>query len=223
MAAGCFAAYRTGELPAALSASILTSLFLLAAGAGHFLGSDNVPNHGVPDLTRDTVTCAIAALPPADLLHIITEEWKQITTVQMHFNEMIIRMRTLAVSVVISVFGGAGFVVARYRDQFIKLEGRSFHISVFVAAAGLLLWLTIFIVDYCYYYKLLLGAVRRGYEIDKAFSASPAFGTLHLFGAARLISAAIGPSGASEYIIWVYYGLVYFAGVAFLTTVMIVI
>jgi hypothetical protein len=156
-------------------------------------------------------------------MELLLQEWKQVTDMQMHFNDMIIRMRTLAVSVVISVFGAAGLAIGQFQDRFIRIAGEEIHVAAIVVAFGLVLWLTIFTVDYGYYYKLLIGAVRRGWQIDDAFRTVKLFDGVHLFGAARLISEAIGPTGASKYFVWVFYGLVYFTGLMYLVCVLIVL
>ena len=172
---------------------------------------------------QEAARALLSQLSPSERMTTILEEWKHVTNVQMHFNEMIIRMRTLAVSVVITVFGAAGFAIAAHRDQFVRVFERDIHASAFVVTFGLVLWLTIFIIDYWYYYKLLLGSVRRGYEIDAAFWNSNILGTMRLFGSAMLISAAIGPRGFSEWPLRFFYGIIYFAGLAFLIAILIVI
>lgn len=47
------------------------------------------------------------------------EEWKTVINTQMHFNEMIIRARTMGVSVVIAVYGAAAFAFGQYPDRFL--------------------------------------------------------------------------------------------------------
>lgn len=171
-------------------------------------------------VAREEARGLVHRLTDEQKMNVILEEWKHVTNVQMHFNDMIIRMRTLALSVVITVFGAGGFAIAAHRDQFVTLYGRELHVSAFVVTFGLILWLTIFIIDYWYYYKLLIGSVRRGNEIDSAFWESEVLGSLRLFGSAILISAAIGPRGFSEWPLRLFYGLVYFSGLAFLIAIL---
>ena len=45
----------------------------------------------------------------------------------------------------------------------------SFHPSVIIVSAGLVLLVSMFIMDYFYYYQLLLGAVARGTKFDQSF------------------------------------------------------
>lgn len=204
------------EGPALVTGIFGFALFLLPVIAGLLLGKEkeeSAPDNEGP-LTSFTST---------ERMNLLLEEWKQVSEMQMHFNDMIIRMRTLAVSVVISVFGAAGFAIGQFEDRFVPVAGEEVHVAAIVIAFGLILWLTIFAIDYGYYYKLLIGAVRRGWQIDDAFRTVKLFDGVHLFGAARLISEAVGPTGASKYFVWVFYGLVYFTGLAYLLSVLIVL
>ncbi|OGO08870.1 MAG: hypothetical protein A2Y61_06165 [Chloroflexi bacterium RBG_13_60_13] len=204
------------ETPAVVTGTCGVVLFLLPIIAGLLLGREKKE----PDPTGEG---PFAFLTPSERANILLEEWKQVTGMQMHFNDMIIRMRTLAVSVVISVFGAAGFAIGQFEDRFVHIAGEDVHVAAIVIAFGLVLWLTIFIIDYGYYYKLLVGSVRRGWQIDDAFRTVKLFDGMHLFGAARLISEAIGPIGASKYFVWTFYGLVYFTGLVYLVAVLIVL
>ena len=42
---------------------------------------------------------------------LILEEWKTVIQTQMHFNDMIMKMRTTAVSIVLAVFGASAYHV----------------------------------------------------------------------------------------------------------------
>lgn len=204
------------ETPALVTGIGGCVLFLLPIIAGLLLGKQKEE----PVATREE---PLATFSTSERMNFLMEEWKQVTGMQMHFNDMIIRMRTLAVSVVISVFGAAGFAIGQYEHRFIRFAGEDVHVAAIVIAFGLILWLTIFTVDYGYYYKLLVGAVRRGWQIDDAFRTVKLFDGMHLFGAARVISEAIGPTGASKYFVWTFYGLVYFTGLMYLVSVLIVL
>lgn len=100
---------------------------------------------------------------------IILEEWKTVINTQMHFNEMIIRARTMVVSVVMAVYGAAALAVGRYPEKFIKIISFEAHVSAVIIIFGIFLLLIIFFIDYFYYYRLLLGAVNHGKKIDEAF------------------------------------------------------
>src|SRR5438128_593525 len=99
---------------------------------------------------------------PTAATKLVLEEWKTVIDTQMHFNDMIIRMRTAGVSVVIAVYGAAALALGQYPNRFLKLAGVPFHVAAPIIAFGLLLLASIFVLDYCYYFRLLLGAVLRG-------------------------------------------------------------
>lgn len=153
-------------------------------------------------------------------LQLLLEEWKVVIQTQMHFNDMIIKMRTAGLSVLIAVFGGAAIAIGQYPDRFIEIARRDFHVSAPIIFFGLVLWLAIFLIDYLYYHKCLLGAVERGYEIDKAYEKSQIAGT-RMYGMTTLIRDAIGKPGMSKWYIWGFYALVASVGVAYLLLVAI--
>ena len=151
-------------------------------------------------------------------MQLLLEEWKVVMETQMHFNDMIIRMRTTGLSVLIAVFGGAAIAIGQYPDRFVGIAGRDFHVAAPIILFGLLLWLAIFIIDYFYYHKCLLGAVKRGYQIDDAFKDCKLAGTT-MYGMTTLIRDAIGKPGASRRYIWTFYALVGLVGMAYLLLV----
>ena len=153
-------------------------------------------------------------------MQLLLEEWKVVMQTQMHFNDMIIKMRTAGLSVLIAVFGGAAIAIGQYPDRFIEVAHRDFHVAAPIILFGLLLWLAIFLIDYFYYHKCLLGAVQRGYQIDEAYKERQIDGT-RMYGMTTLIRDAIGKPGMSKWYIWGFYGLIALVGVAYLLMVAI--
>jgi hypothetical protein len=151
-------------------------------------------------------------------MQLLLEEWKVVIQTQMHFNDMIIKMRTAGLSVLIAVFGGAAIAIGQYPDRFIEIGRRDFHVAAPIILFGLLLWLAIFVIDYFYYHKCLLGAVERGYQIDDVCKGRKVAGTT-MYGMTTLIRDAIGKPGASKFYIWTFYLLVGLVGVAYLLLV----
>lgn len=151
-------------------------------------------------------------------MRLLLEEWKVVIQTQMHFNDMIIKMRTAGLSVLIAVFGGAAIAIGQYPDRFIEIARRDFHVSAPIILFGLLLWLAIFLIDYFYYHKCLLGAVERGYQIDDAFKDCEVAGTT-MYGMTTLIRDKIGKPGAAKRYIWGFYGLTAAVGLAYLLLV----
>jgi hypothetical protein len=147
-------------------------------------------------------------------LRFILEEWKVVIRTQMHFNEMLMQMRTAGVSIVLAVFGAAAYSL-QYDKLFLTFGAFRFHAAVLIIVFGLGMLSGVFCLDYFYYYKMLLGAVKRGYEIDEAFKNKKVDG-YKVFGMTTMIRDSIGKPSWSKYLIWVFYGLVFALGILFI-------
>lgn len=158
-------------------------------------------------------------LSTKERMELLLQEWRTVVDTQMHFNDMIIRMRTLGVTAVVTVFGAAAFAIGQYPDRFYDLLGERFHVSEGVIFFGLVLWAAIFFIDFFYYFRLLIGAVNRSYEIDDAFRNAHYMGALRPFGMSRLISDAIGPRGIAQWLILGFYIVVFGIGLSYLVAV----
>lgn len=145
---------------------------------------------------------------------LVLEEWKTVIETQMHFNDMIMRLRTTGISIVLAFFGAASLSL-QYAQLYLTIFNFNFHAAALIIASGLVLLLSIFVLDYCYYYRMLLGAVERGYQIDKAFKEKPLDG-ISLFGMSTEIREAIGKPHRSKYYVWAFYGLVLVFGIVFI-------
>jgi len=185
-------------------------------------GSDT--EQSAETVPQDTVDL-FPDLSVRERVDILLTEWRVLIDMQIHFNEMILRMRTLAVSVVISVFGAAGFAIGQFGNRFLSVAGHDVHVASFVIAFGLVLWVAVFLMDYGYYYRMLVGAVRRGRVIEDAFGGKTLLlqPRLGLFGSARKISQEIGPPEASKVFLIGFYGIVYLAGWLYLLGSMVLL
>jgi len=150
---------------------------------------------------------------------LILEEWKTVIQTQMHFNDMIMRMRTTGISIVLAVFGAAAYSL-QYDKLYLIISGCSFHASVLVILFGLGMLVGVFGLDYFYYYKMLLGAVKRGYEIDEAYK-NRRVGDCKIFGMTTMIRDEIGKPGKSKFFLWLFYGLVFVLGVIFVVGILL--
>lgn len=150
---------------------------------------------------------------------LILEEWKTVIQTQMHFNDMLMRMRTTGVSIALAVFGAAAYSL-QYDKLYLRIGNISFHASVLIIAFGLGMLVGVFCLDYFYYYKMLLGAVQRADEIDQAYKDRLVDGC-KIFGMSTMIRNSIGKPGKSKYFIWVFYGLVFLLGTLFIFGVLL--
>lgn len=90
--------------------------------------------------------------------------------VQQHFNDLSLRVRAFAITVITAVLGGAALAFKEVP-----------HLAPWILGAGVIAWLGFFVMDALWYHRLLLGAVAHGEEVeDKLAAASVAgFGLTH--------------------------------------------
>ena len=120
------------------------------------------------------------------------EEWKTIIQTQMHFNDLIIRFRSISLTTFVS-FVGAIFIVQKSAN--IATED-----LVAMAAIALVFWVAVGILDYFYYLRLLLGSVTQALKFDQ----SEHFKKYGLFGITTTINNHIHPP-TSKVLIFFYY------------------
>lgn len=142
---------------------------------------------------------------------LLLKEWETVITTQMHFNEMIIRARTTGVSVVMAVYGAAALSIGQYPEKFFNIFGTQFHVSAAIILFGISLLAGIFCMDFFYYYRLLLGAVERGEEIDKAYKGFK-IGATRLFGMTTMITNKVSKRRATICLL-IFYGLPLLIGI----------
>jgi hypothetical protein len=148
---------------------------------------------------------------------VFLEQWKTIIDVQKHFNEIILRMRTTGVSVVIAVYGAAALSMSQFPSKSFLLCGYKhwlcayrFHPSAAILFFGLLLLGSIYAMDRWYYYQLLLSAVDAGNKLDRDVGERNFAGT-HLLGLTKQISDRVSLKHANR-ILTLFYFLPFFAG-----------
>jgi hypothetical protein len=93
----------------------------------------------------------------------IRDLWEKYEDIAMHFNDLIIRLRTqalagvAALSTLVGVFAKADIGPFSY----------SWEIAGFVFLALAAFWIAIWILDFAYYNKLLIGAVAALIELER--------------------------------------------------------
>jgi hypothetical protein len=104
------------------------------------------------------------APPAADELKSAIEIWKQIISVQMHFNDIEMRIRNLYVTVLLGTAAAAGWVL----EKKLKLELSSFyvHYAMALLIAGLMASRLFYFMDRYWYHQLLRGSVEQGKVLD---------------------------------------------------------
>jgi hypothetical protein len=142
----------------------------------------------------------IPASPPtlsADeikILELYLSEWKVVIETQMHFNDLIIRFRTLTLTTFAALVGAAITIAKVALLTEIQLRVLLLLSAVF--------WISSALIDFGYYHRLLLGAVAEAEKFDKtAWLAEKGF-----FGMTECIRIH-APPRTSRILLVVYYAL----------------
>lgn len=129
-------------------------------------------------------------------IELMMEQWKTAISVQIQFNDLLMRIRTFGLTAVVVILGtatGLSKFAGDKIDPFIVL-------GLFIL--GEILLFSLFMVDVCYYYPLLLAAVEHVRKIDKEFENLKIYGNLQLFGMTTDISEKVKPRKAK---FWLYF------------------
>lgn len=98
------------------------------------------------------------------------EMWKQTVQVQMHFNEIEMKVRTAAITVLTFVLGGASLALREgTRVELIWIRPPLATVTLFL---GLVLWGAFYFVDQWWYHRLLIGSVIHGETLEEELQLS---------------------------------------------------
>jgi len=84
--------------------------------------------------------------------------WEKVVDVQMHFNDLCLKVRNVAISI-LGVLLGAAALSFRYAG--------SDQAAIFIFVA-IVVWIAFYLMDRYWYHELLKGAVHHGQEIEKS-------------------------------------------------------
>ncbi|WP_110515151.1 hypothetical protein [Herpetosiphon llansteffanensis] len=101
----------------------------------------------------------------SEILKLTIEAWKKTIDVQQHFNDLEVRIRNFAVTVITAVIAATGTALKDHVMIYIPIFGETALAAWFVVA-GLAAWTGFYVLDRSYH-KLLLGAVQHGEYIEK--------------------------------------------------------
>jgi hypothetical protein len=132
--------------------------------------------------------------PEKAIIPLYQAEWKVIIETQMHFNDLIIRFRSIVLTAFITLVGAS---VALQKTE--RIDERQLHTLFCIL---FVLWGTAFVVDFFYYHQLLLGSVAQAMKFDQSELGK----RLGLFGLTTCISAIVHPP-ASKIIVGLFYGI----------------
>lgn len=97
------------------------------------------------------------------------EIWKTIVDVQKHFNELEMRIRNVAVTVLAAFLAAAGYTMKE--NLHVQLWTGDISLTSLVLMGGVLVWLAFYGMDRFWYHQLLIGAVKQGLVAENALAA----------------------------------------------------
>ena len=113
---------------------------------------------------------------------------------QMHFNDLIIRFRSIVLTAIVTLSGAS---IAFVETANLKNSDALFRMLI---AALLIVWITAFILDLGYYHRLLIGSVNQALKFDNS-DLGKKYG---LFGLTTCIKNSVHPPASKKMIIIFY-------------------
>ncbi|KAB1108349.1 HAD hydrolase-like protein [Neorhizobium galegae] len=95
------------------------------------------------------------------------EVWKKTVDVQQHFNDLEMRIRNFAITVVGALIAAVGYTYQQGLQA--NILGHQFAAGLGFIVAALFAWFAFFLIDYYWYHVFLRGAVKHAGKIEKAF------------------------------------------------------
>lgn len=114
------------------------------------------------------------------------EVWKVTIDVQKHFNDLSMRVRNFAITVLGAFLAAAGYAL-KDRSTVTMLD-QPFSLTGWILVAALLCWFAFYLMDLHWYHRLLRGAVKHGMQVERTLQAKlPDIGLTHAIDAASPI------------------------------------
>lgn len=104
-----------------------------------------------------------------DRIAFYVEMWKQSIDVQKHFNDIELKVRSLALTLLTFALGGATLAVKEGRVT--EILGMRLQLGSIVLVAGLISWMAFYFMDQVWYHRLLVGAVKHAESLEKTLRA----------------------------------------------------
>lgn len=155
----------------------------------------------------------------------IYETWQKYEDVAMHFNDLLIRLRTQAL--------GAVAAISTLVGLFTKTATADTH-GTWEIAAGMMgtlcvLWVALWVLDIMYYNRLLIGSVAAILKLEELSKTQTRVSQLNL--STLIADAVVGkkplvdppPAGRFTLLrgVWIFYGLVFVLLIALFTYCML--
>lgn len=108
------------------------------------------------------------------------EVWKVTIEVQKHFNDLGMRVRSIAITVLGAFLAAAGYALKE--RQAVYFGETSVSLSGLILISALICWAAFYVMDRLWYHRLLKAAVKHGEKVEEALLS-----TVPLIGLTRTI------------------------------------
>jgi hypothetical protein len=126
--------------------------------------ADDDRRKSVADLRADALAVDPGSVNANDLKNII-DIWKQVIAVQMHFNDICMTIRNIAITMLVSAVGFAAYTT---KDNYqLVLFGWHVHLGALIALVGLVGWGAFWAMDRHWYHVFLIAAGVHAGEVEK--------------------------------------------------------
>lgn len=117
--------------------------------------------------------------------------WEKIVDVQMHFNELSVKIRGLAITVLGAILTAGAFSLKEHLA--ITVFSWVIPAATPILLIALLTWSAFYLMDHLWYHRLLKGAVEQGLAIEKLLEPTiPGIGLAGTIGRASALYLQIG-------------------------------
>lgn len=112
----------------------------------------------------------------------VIDIWKKVVDVQQHFNDLELRIRNYALTLITALVAGIALLEKDKID--LDVYGYNVHASALLGVVGLLVLFAFYYMDKFWYHKLLKGAVKQGLYIENLYrNELPELGLTNAIGA----------------------------------------
>lgn len=142
------------------------------------------------------------------------EVWKVTVDVQKHFNDLGMRVRSIAITVLGAFLAAAGYALKE--QQTVSLGGTPVALTGLILTSALVCWAAFYVMDRLWYHRLLKAAVVHGRKVELALTqAVPSIGLTHTIDAESPLFGIRAGHRLSAFYVAIAVLLLIAAGVAF--------
>lgn len=97
----------------------------------------------------------------------IIEIWKTIVEVQMHFNDISMRIRSMFITIILALFASIGFLLNKELN--LEIFAYNVQFATLMPLFGIFATWLFYFIDRYWYHRLLVGSVKHAIEIEKKY------------------------------------------------------